>query len=136
MVGLFTIALALLSLATGEVLVQILYRYGVIKSLDLPRISLGQLGSRGDIYSHFFYNVLILRFLPSAAVLSWLVGGLFSGGLDGGDPESAAGNSPAKNLHATGRHQYHILETHATPPFYIDPGLHGENHPGLKHVFR
>lgn len=72
-VGLFAMALALLSLATGEVLVQVLFRYGVIKSLDLPKISLGQLGSSGDIYSHFFYNVLILRFLPSAAA-AFLVG--------------------------------------------------------------
>lgn len=72
-VGLFAMALALLSLAIGEVVVQGLFRYGVIKSLDLPAVSLSQVESKGGIYSRFFYNVLVLRFLPSA-VVAFLVG--------------------------------------------------------------
>ena len=73
MVGLFAMALALLSLATGEVLVQALYRYGVIKSLDLPRIVLSQAGYAGNVYRSFVVNVVVLRFLPSAAV-AFMVG--------------------------------------------------------------
>ena len=73
MVGLFAMALALLSLAIGEVIVQVLFRYGVIKTLDLPVVSLAQVKSKGGIYSRFFYNVLVLRFLPSA-VVAFLVG--------------------------------------------------------------
>lgn len=66
-------ALALLSLATGEVIIQVLFRNGVIKTLDLPAVSLLQVKSQVGIYSRFFYNVLILRFLPSA-VVAFLVG--------------------------------------------------------------
>jgi len=73
MVGLFAMALALLSLATGEVIVQVLFRYGVVKTLDLTAVSLLQLKSKGGIYSRFFYNTLVLRFLPSA-VVAFLVG--------------------------------------------------------------
>ena len=72
-VGLFAMALALLSLAIGEVLVQALYRYSVIKSLDLPRIALSQAEYAGDVYRRFVVNVVILRFLPSAAV-AFMVG--------------------------------------------------------------
>jgi len=73
MVGLFAMALALLSLATGEVIVQVLFRYGVVKTLDLTAVSLLQLKSKGGIYGRFFYSTLVLRFLPSA-VLAFLVG--------------------------------------------------------------
>jgi hypothetical protein len=72
-VGLFAMALALLSLAIGELAVQALFRYGVIKTLDLQAVSLSQLKSKGGLYSRFFYNVLVLRFLPSA-VVAFLVG--------------------------------------------------------------
>lgn len=72
-VGLFAMALALLSLAIGELIVQALFRYGVIKSLDLQVVSLSQVESKGGIYSRFFYKVLVLRFLPSA-VVAFVVG--------------------------------------------------------------
>ena len=68
MVGLLAMALALLSLAIGEILVQVLYRYGVIKSLDLPSIALSQAEYAGNVYRRFVVNVVILRFLLSAAV--------------------------------------------------------------------
>jgi hypothetical protein len=72
-VGLFAMALALLSLAIGELAVQALFRYGVIKSLDLTAVSLSRAKSKAGIYSRFYYNALVLRLLPSA-VVSFLIG--------------------------------------------------------------
>lgn len=45
----------------------------MIKSLDLPRIALFQAEYAGDVYRSFVVNVVILRFLPSAAV-AFMVG--------------------------------------------------------------
>lgn len=72
-VALVTLSLALLSLVLGEVLIQVLYRLGAIKKLDLVSISPKLFGRTNLVYGRYFYNLFVHRLIPSAAV-AFLVG--------------------------------------------------------------
>lgn len=72
-VALVAMSLALLSLVLGEALIQLLYRVGAIKKLDLVSISPGSFGKTSLVYGRYFYNLLVHRLIPSTAV-AFLVG--------------------------------------------------------------
>ncbi len=65
-------AIAILALVLGEMLVQALYSAQVIKTLDI-RGATTEFESRGVFFKRFFYDLLVLRLLPSAAA-AFIVG--------------------------------------------------------------
>jgi hypothetical protein len=71
-VAVLATAIALLALVMGEMLVQALYSAEVLKTLDIRGTTTGFV-SRGVFFKGFFYNLLILRLLPSAAA-AFIVG--------------------------------------------------------------
>jgi len=62
----------ILALVLGEMLVQALYSAQVIKTLDI-RGATTEFESRGVFFKRFFYDLLVLRLLPSAAA-AFIVG--------------------------------------------------------------
>ncbi len=72
-VGVVTMLLAILSLAAGELVILMLYRFEVIKKLDTVIVTVTQLEKPRLFYGGYFYALLLYRFLPSAFV-AFMVG--------------------------------------------------------------
>lgn len=71
-VGIFAMMLTLFSLVTGELVVQILHRYGVLEKLDIIKMSKA-LERDARFYQTYYYNLIVHRLLPPA-LLAFLVG--------------------------------------------------------------
>jgi len=67
-VGIITAMAAVLSLVTGEILVQLLYKHDVIKTLDVTRIALRNPEGVRTVYRNFYYTLFVYRMLPSVLV--------------------------------------------------------------------
>ena len=67
-VGIITAMAVALSLVVGEILVQLLYKYDVIKTLDVTRIALRNPEGVRTLYRNFYYTLFVHRMLPSVLV--------------------------------------------------------------------
>lgn len=61
-------ALAVFAIVLGELLVQLLFRAGIIGDLDILRVSPYYETTSAVFYKGYFYSLLIKRLLPAAAV--------------------------------------------------------------------
>lgn len=71
--GVVAALLVVLSLVIGEVAVQLLYRAGVIKSLDLLELPPRLMGDTNVIYRRFYFQLVFHRILPPVAI-AFLIG--------------------------------------------------------------
>lgn len=72
-VGITAVALVVFSLAVGELFVQLLSRYDLLKLKDLAGVSASSLDSPGAFYSRYFQKLILNRMLPSA-VVAFIIG--------------------------------------------------------------
>jgi hypothetical protein len=72
-VAVLAAAMAVLALVVGELLIQLLYRAGIVTRLDVFRMSPYIETPAGVFYKGFFYDLLVRRLLPAAAV-AFIVG--------------------------------------------------------------
>jgi hypothetical protein len=72
-VAVFAAGCAIVSLIFGELVVQLLYRAGIIKKLDLQKAALVTLDKPSMFYTAFIFKMSVERLLPAAAA-AFLVG--------------------------------------------------------------
>jgi hypothetical protein len=72
-VAIFAVMLVLTTLISGELMVQVLIRLGVIAKLDTGNISLYVLKHPGNFYSTYFFKLIVWRMLPGV-IVAFLIG--------------------------------------------------------------
>lgn len=71
--GIVAMVLAGLAIMLGEMIVQVLFRVGVIESLDVNPVEVASYGESSVVYRHYYYGLIVHRLLPAMAV-AFLVG--------------------------------------------------------------